>query len=219
MSFFGTAWEDMTEFAVEGFLSDAGDEGLIWEAKGGTEPHRRTVHKAVCGLANAEGGFLILGAERRAGGAWTLPGVEFRSTEPGVWLSSLITSGLNPAPRFDIRTFSREEGRVAAVVAVETVAIPPCVTSSGAVYQRVVGQTLPVTDQRVLADLVARGRTAREQTEAVALRAGLRALEEPAAQPPADAMLSVAICPSQGADDKAAALFTKTFAARAADIV
>ena len=218
-SFFGTPWDAVTAAVVEAFLADAGDEGLLWEAKGHGEPHRNSVLKAVCGLANSAGGFLILGAERASGAAWTLTGVEFRSAEPGTWLSSVIASGLHPKPWFDIKLFERDDGRVAAVVAVEPVAAPPCITATGVVYQRVVGQTLPVTDQRVLADLMARGRAVRAQAEALAVRAAARALAEPSAQSADESLLSVAICPTQGAEDKAAVLFSEGFAEHVREVV
>jgi Schlafen, AlbA_2 len=177
--FFGTPWNELAAGHVETFLADAGDEGLTWEAKGREEPHRDSVRKAVCGMANSSGGFLIVGAERGAGRVWTLRGVQFRSDEPGTWLSSLITSGLNPVPPFDVKVFDRDTGRKAAIIGVEPVIVPPCITASGAVYQRASGQTLPVVDQRVLAELYGRGRAVREQAQTLALRASERALQEP----------------------------------------
>lgn len=210
--FFGTPWNDLTADDVEAFLADAGDEGLTWEAKGGGRPPRKdSIRKGVCGLANAVGGMFIIGAERTADG-WTLPGVSFETEEPGTWLSSVISDGLSPTPFFDIKMLDRAGGLSAAVVAVEELAVPPCVTTSGVVYQRVSGQTLPVMDQRVLTDLIERGRTARAEAEARAVGAGLRALEEPIMLEPQQAMVSVALCPVQGPDDKASVLFSKTFA-------
>jgi hypothetical protein len=211
LDFFGTRWEDVTVETVEAFLADAGDEGLTWEAKGRDEPHRETVRKAACGFANAGGGFLIIGAERDDDGGWTLNGVTFRNAEPGTWLASLLAAGLSPQPEFDVKAFEREGGRVAAVLAVDPVAVPPCVTASGVVYQRVTGQTLPVTDQRVLSELFARGRAARDQAEALALRASERALREPEPQPAEQSLFSIAVCPVRGADDKAAVMFSFRF--------
>lgn len=212
LDFFGTRWGELTVETLEAFLADAGDEGLTWEAKGRDEPHRDAVRKAGCGFANAGGGFLIIGAERQAAGGWTLNGVTFRSPEPGTWLSSLLAEGgLSPRPPFDVKAFERDDGRVAAVLAVDPVAVPPCVTASGVVYQRVTGQTLPITDQRVLSELFARGRAARDQAEALALRASVRALREPEPLPAEQALFSIAVCPIRGADDKAAVMFSWRF--------
>jgi hypothetical protein len=210
--FFGIPWDDVTIDAVEGFLGDAGDEGLTWEAKGGGQrPHKDAIRKGVCGFANAVGGFFIIGADRTSEG-WAMPGVVFGVDEPGTWLSSVITDALRPSPLFDVKVFDRDGGKRAAVVAVEELAVPPCVTASGVVYQRVSGQTMPVTDQRVLADLIVRGRAARDEAEALALRAASRALEQPAILHSRDAVLSVALCPVQGATDKSRVLFSKSFA-------
>lgn len=219
LDFFGTPWVGLTAEDVEAFLADAGDEGLTWEAKGREQPHRDTVRKGVCGLANARGGFFIVGAEPAQAGGWALNGVTFRSSEPGTWLSSVITSGLHPVPTFDVKTFERGDGRHAALVAVEPVAVPPCITTSGVVYQRVTGQTLPVTDQRVLAELYRRGRAARGQAELLALRAAERALGEPAVLTPQESQLAVGFCPVSGADDKAAVIFTRSFTDRVTEVV
>src|SRR2546430_2286261 len=96
LDFFGTPWEKVTGAEIEAFLAGAGDEGLLWEAKGHSEPHRDAVRKAICGFANAEGGFFIVGAQRTTEGTWQLPGVTFRSPEPATWLASVITGGLSP---------------------------------------------------------------------------------------------------------------------------
>ena len=125
--------------------------------------HANSVRKAICGFANALGGYLIIGADRE-GNEWTLPGVSFRDKEPSTWLSSVISSGLAPLPPVgEPKVFSRDDGRHAAVVRVG--AVPRCITSTGVVYQRVSGQTLPVTDQRVLAELLGAGNAARRRAE------------------------------------------------------
>jgi hypothetical protein len=210
--FFGIPWSGLTFRGLEAFFAEAGDEGLTWEAKGGDRrPHRDTVRKAVCGFANATGGFLIVGADRGHSG-WTVPGVVFDLDEPATWISGVIATGLRPSPSYDVKVFDRAGGRKVAVVAVDALAVPPCVTANGIVYQRVSGQTLPVTDQRVLADLFGRGRAARAEAAVLASRAGLRALDEPATLPPRDSLLSVALCPVQGAADRSRVLFSKSFA-------
>jgi predicted HTH transcriptional regulator len=85
-----------------------------WEAKGSKQPHGDAVRKAVCGFANARGGVLLLGAERDARGNWSFPGFAWQTDEPGTWLSSIISTGLSPAPRVGIEVFDRGEGRKAA---------------------------------------------------------------------------------------------------------
>jgi hypothetical protein len=83
----------------------------------------------------------------------------------------------------------------------------------------VTGQTLPVTDQRVLAELYSRGRAARERAEALALRAAERALSEPAVFTPSDSQLAVGFCPVGVADDNASVIFTRSFTDRVTEVV
>jgi hypothetical protein len=216
---FPVVWKDLTADHVEAFLRDQTDEGLTWEAKGDRQPHPDSVRKAVCGFANSAGGYLIVGAERNEDG-WTLPGVVFSVEEPATWLASLIApSGVTPVPWFDIKLFERPDGRHAAVVAVEQLAAPPCITASGIVYQRVSGSTLPVLDQRVLADLTEQGQAVRSNAEATALRMAQHMLGEPAIHEPQESLFSVALCPIGGPADKAAVLFTRSFVERFSRIV
>ena len=71
-TFFGVPWASLDLDGPARFLSDQEDEGLTWETKG-TEIRPTSVLKAVCGLANQLGGFLIIGASRGDDGEWTLP--------------------------------------------------------------------------------------------------------------------------------------------------
>lgn len=206
---FDAPWDRLDVESVERFLADADDEGLLWEAKGTKAPRRESVQKAVCGFANALGGYLVLGAERTSG-SWKLSGVEFPNDEPGTWVSSLIApSGVAPLPAFEAKAFELANGRHAVVVQVEPLATPPCITASGVAYQRVSGQTLPITDQRALADLLQKGATARLQTEGAALRAAQRLMAEPETFGPPAALFAIGICASRGPADKARVLFNE----------
>ncbi len=185
----------------------------------GKRPARRdSVAKAVCGFANAIGGYLIIGAEREGAG-WRLRGVSFPSDEPGTWISSLVSSGVTPLPRFDVKAFPRGQDVDAVVVRIEPTSSPPCMTTSGVVYQRVSGQTRPVTDQRVLSDLFERGATIRTRTEANALRAAQRIVSEAGAFAPEHSVMAVSLCGVDGPVDKAQALFSQEPARPVTDLV
>lgn len=98
---FGVDFESLEVEHVSAFLDDAGEEGLLWEAKGGgVEPNRGSVRKAVCAFANSSGGFLIVGADREAATMrWSLNGVPFtREDEPSAWFDKVIRDGVAPVP-------------------------------------------------------------------------------------------------------------------------
>lgn len=62
MTIFGVPFDELDAGRLRAYLDQAGDEPLLWEAKG-TEVHRNEVLRQVCGFANShEGGYLILGA-------------------------------------------------------------------------------------------------------------------------------------------------------------
>jgi hypothetical protein len=176
-SIFGVPWERVELEDVAAFLETAGDEGIRWEAKA-TDPRRpeapieaHLIRAAVCGLANSIGGYVIIGATRdRETGAWSLPGVVFPS-EPTTWLDD-VAGSLRPRPRTgDPKVWDVSDGNHVAVVQVEPVAVPPCMTAGGQIWERTSGKTVRVTDPLVLARLTERGESARE-----AAKAGARAV-------------------------------------------
>ena len=81
-SIFRASWDELAVEDVEAFLAEATEEGLNWEAKR-EQPRTASLAKAAGGMANAIGGFVLLGAVRDGAGAWTLPGATFAAEEPG----------------------------------------------------------------------------------------------------------------------------------------
>ena len=80
VTIFGVSWDALSLDAVRGFLVDADDEPLLWEAKG-TRIDKNAVRQQVCGFANShEGGYLILGADRESDG-WSLEGCDSRTNQ------------------------------------------------------------------------------------------------------------------------------------------
>lgn len=174
---FRVPWADVELDDVREFLDGAGEEPLTWEAKADDERgrlHPGSIQKAICGLANQIGGYLIIGArwDKDAAG-WTLPGIASPGDEARVWLGKIIRR-LAPEPRTDVRPWTLEDGRLVAIVRVEPVAQPPCMTPDGRVFQRVSGETIPVTDPALMESLMRRGRDALGRAETFA-EAGARA--------------------------------------------
>lgn len=209
---FDVAWSETELEHVEGFLADADSEGVTWEAKADDERSAlrpESIRKAVCGFANQIGGYLILGARKLDDGGWELPGLRFTADEPDVWIGQVLR-GLRPTPRFDVKTWARSEGRVAAVILVEPVAESPCMTPQGRVYERVTGETLPVDDPALLDRLFRRGADARARIAALAPRATERALEASGWTFQKSVGLSVALAPlGRETEDISSRLFTQ----------
>jgi hypothetical protein len=171
------------------------------------------VRKHVSAFANSIGGFFIVGASRAGKtGSWQIDPVEFGGDEPGPWFSKVIRNNLSPVPRYDVKEWTQDEKRV-AVVNVDPVAEPPCMTGSGDVFIRVSGESVKVVDPSVLGGLFERGRARTLGAEAEALRATdlteaefLFAFEDPSFL-----RLRVALAPTGRAEDIAARLFSEPF--------
>lgn len=158
---FDVAFEHLALQHVRNFLAEAGEEGLTWEAKAEGDQRLRTesIRRAVCGLANQIGGFVIVGASR-VGDTWALPGIAASSKEPGLWLDQVL-SGLRPIPRYAHKHWPAEDDRVVAVIRVEPLTLTPCLTADGQVFERVAGRTIRVTDPTRSHELINRGERAR----------------------------------------------------------
>lgn len=174
-SVFDVPFDQLAVEHVRAFLAEAEEEGVIWEAKAdgpdgsGKRLRPEHVRNGVCGLANQLGGYFVVGAAQDGERRWQLVGVAERG-ESGLWLDRALR-GLRPAPRYRHRVFALDGGRWAAVIEVEPLTQTPCMTADGQVFERVSSETVRVTDPARLAELMARGRFARENAEALAERA------------------------------------------------
>jgi hypothetical protein len=212
MSLFEVEWDNLELAHVAVFLSDAGEEGLTWEAKGGQTPNAGSVTKAVCGFANSRGGYLILGAERETEG-WTTTGIEFPGGEASTWLASVIGSTLRPVPKTEVKAWSVSDTRALAVVRVEPIAVTPCITNRGVIFERTSGQTNPVSDPSALARLFDQGQRVRERAELIAGRALAIRPEPPSpSESQQHTLAAIAIAGTGLPEDLSRHLFASAFA-------
>ena len=216
--------DDVTLKRVEAFLAEAGEEVVTWEAKADDETRQRpegqapgrlgknTIRKAVSGLANQIGGYLIIGARwDRKQGRWLLPGVVIDHEEPELWLNAVIDGGVAPVPPHGVKAWAIGDGRAVALIEIEPVAEPPCMTSQGHVYERVSGETRRVTDPAHLDALFRRGREARILAET---RAQASAQDLASALDIGDGhgAVALAVAPiGRETDDISSQLFTQPF--------
>lgn len=212
---FDADWHSLDLESVVRFLSDADTEPLLWEAKGDTLD-KHYVRKTICGFANSvEGGYLILGASERDTGAWQPDGLPFPEDPPS-WVSKVAHSGLRPRPDYDVRSWPipDRDGKRLAVVRVEPIAAPPCV-SRGTVYERVSGETIPVKDPLRLAELYQRGRQAHRNAQNNANEAALRLILGPSHaehRHPEYPQVALGLAATAYTPDIASRLFTEGFA-------
>lgn len=156
---------DVSVEDVQGYLDDATEEGVTWEAKadkpegkpgkpqGVTHAH---IEKTVCAFGNQFGGTMILGAAQDGSGTWSLPGVDIPGGEPESWIERAINK-VRPTPPHNVKVFALDDGRTVGLIEVQPEARTPCITSKGEVFIRVSSDSVRVTDPILLAELVEKG--------------------------------------------------------------
>jgi hypothetical protein len=182
MTVFGPPWDQLRLEDLAAFLRDAPSEPLNWEIKGNL--NAGSLRKAVCGFANGhDDGYLIIGAKEQAG-SWALDGTTFTGQDPPAAITDLLVNGgVQPYPDgLDVQPFDLGNGKHVAVLRIPPVATPPSMTK-GTVYERVAGQTIPVTDPTRLASLFERGDAARQAGVAKAEQIAAQVLRTASAGP------------------------------------
>lgn len=140
---FGASWDALTLARLRAFLATRPPERAVWEAKSqGTKGQlAEFVRKEVCGFANRQGGYLLVGAHEFHDGGWTLSGVRLpRVRELHDWIASLLRE-LQPAPLFDVHEWALDDGSKVAVIQIEAADLRP-VSYNATVYLRHGSQTI-----------------------------------------------------------------------------
>jgi hypothetical protein len=167
---FGVPWEDLTLRQVTAFFAEPREEAQTWDAKGTTITAEQ-VRKSVCGFANSVlGGFVVLGVSQldKKLGTWAVEGWEPRD-EAQQWVTDCIRGGMDPIPAFDVCPFKLDPLKSVVVVRVWPVAVPPCVTVEGYMYERVGTSTAQVRDSAALHRLFERGAEAERRAREVSI--------------------------------------------------
>jgi hypothetical protein len=223
----------LSELALEdvhAFLAGVDDEeGVTWEAKADEDKERNrrtgeepgelrstTIQKAVSAFANQIGGTLFIGARwDKTGRKWLLPGVTVPEHEADLWLSNVIEN-VRPVPRYAVKSWRVGENDefVVAVVRVQPVDAPPCMTAQGHIYERVSGKSERVSDPALLDRLMRRGRARREEAELFARQAAGRAMDLPSWEPSWTVRLGLGLAPvGRETTDISSRLFVESFRA------
>jgi len=144
-------------------------EGLFFEFKSEWTP--RHVSKTVAAFANAQGGFLLIGATERQGALVGFPGVD-RAMEWPREVANNVVAHLSPLPVWEVFCVPSPENSERDVVVVKvpySKRAPHVDTNTGRIYQRSPGGTsAPISDRASLDILVRRGQN---EEAAIAARA------------------------------------------------
>ena len=150
---------------VEKMIAAVGEEreSLFFERKAEASP--AALAKSCSAFANTMGGLLLVGIADQCD---ELIGIEQCSSEAQVWVKDILRGHILPLPPFRARFIELSSERSLLLVLVEESSTTPhLVTRNGAIYVRNPGASdpVPISDQRRLLDLLARGEHARDRAE------------------------------------------------------
>ncbi len=150
---------------VERMIAAVGEEreSLFFERK--AEVSSAALAKSCSAFANTMGGLLLVGIADQCD---ELIGIEQCPSEAQVWVKDILRGHVLPLPPFRARFIALSDERSLLLVLVEESSTTPhLLTRAGAIYIRNPGASdpVPISDQRRLLDLLARGEHARERAE------------------------------------------------------
>jgi hypothetical protein len=161
---FGPDWQDLGLHDVLSFFESPHEEAQLWDGKGGTISPK-LIRRSVAGFANSVlGGYTVLGVTgNQQHSTWTVDHWQPPTGEVTQWVTDCLSGHLDPQPAFDVSPWQLPDGGALAVIRTWPVAIPPCVTSEGYIYERVGTSTKQITDAAVLHRLFERGDASRQR--------------------------------------------------------
>jgi len=137
-------WDKLRLVDVQKLLSSTDDESFFFEFKSDEESPNKLV-KEISALSNTYGGYIFIGVDddKKISGCkkWT----EQR-------IHTTIHDSISPVPNFDVKKFIYN-GLVVLIIKVEEGSMPPYVTNSGKIYERVSSGSFPITDSGKLTQL------------------------------------------------------------------
>ena len=157
---------DLERDDVERMIANVGEEreSLFFERKAEVSDPA-ALAKSCSAFANTMGGLLLVGIADECD---ELIGIDQSSSEAQVWVKDILRGHVLPLPPFRARFIALSGERSLLLVLVEESSTTPhLLTRAGAIYVRNPGASdpVPISDQRRLLDLLARGEHARERAE------------------------------------------------------
>ncbi len=120
------------------------DEGFFFEFKNDQESNSDFI-KEVSSFANTYGGYIFLGVDDDK----TISGCQSWNEQK---IHNVMNNCITPLPVFDVRRFKISEANI-YIVKVEEGVMPPYITNSGKIYERVSSGSIPVKDSSKLNQL------------------------------------------------------------------
>lgn len=124
----GREWNDLTVEDIEKAVSDE-DESFFFEFKEDRVEAKKLTEE-ISAFANTYGGYIFLGVSDKKAITGCTKWNEQR-------IHTTIHDSLSPIPSFDVKKFTTKDEKVIFVIKIEQGTMPPYITSSGKIYERI----------------------------------------------------------------------------------
>jgi len=139
----GKEWSKVRLKDIEKFLLTIEDDETFFVEFKTEDIRTEQLAKEICAFSNSYGGYVFLGVDDSKNIVGCTKWNELR-------INTVIYNCISPAPKFDIRKFKLENSKRLYIIKVEEGLVPPYVTNTGKIYQRISSSSDPVKDSFVL---------------------------------------------------------------------
>ena len=137
-------WDKLRFSDVRKILSGTDDESFFFEFKADDVTPQKLM-KEISAFANTYGGYILLGIDDDKNVSGCQKWTEQR-------IHTTIHDSITPTPIFDIKRF-RPEGKNVFVIKIEEGSMPPYITNSGQIYERISSGSFSIKDSSKLSQL------------------------------------------------------------------
>lgn len=138
-------WEKLRINDIYKFLKDDNDETFFYEFKNDDVKPAKLIEE-ISAFCNTYGGYIFLGVDDDKNISGCTKWNEQR-------IHITIHNGITPIPNFDVKKFKTSDGKIIFVIKVDEGVLPPYITNTGKIYERVSSGSFPINESNKLTQL------------------------------------------------------------------
>lgn len=138
-------WEKLRITDIYKLLEEDDDETFFFEYKNDDVSSKKVIEE-ISAFANTYGGYILLGIDDNK----NISGCANWNEQK---IHNVIHNCITPIPDFDIKKFKTKNGRIIFVIKINEGTLPPYITSTGKIYERVSSGSFPIKESSKLTQL------------------------------------------------------------------
>jgi len=139
------AWDKLKVKDIYELLKEDDEETFFFEYKSDKVTPKKIIEE-ISAFANTYGGYILLGVEDDK----TITGCDSWNEQR---IHNTIHNCITPIPSFDVKKFKTEDTKVIYIIKIDEGVLPPYITNTGKIYERVSSGSFPINDSVKLTQL------------------------------------------------------------------